>query len=201
MAGETDGPVSRWLNRRLSRPLATALARTPVSPDAVTWLSLALAAGAGTFVAAGWNVVGGVGVQLASVVDGVDGDLARRTGRTSRRGALLDAVLDRYADAAVIAGLGYFAAHHQGYAAPYVAAAAALAGSLAVSYTRARAEASAGVVPGPAFLGLASRDVRLLALAVGAVSGQVYWTLWGVAAVALVTVGWRLWRLWRWGRT
>jgi CDP-diacylglycerol--glycerol-3-phosphate 3-phosphatidyltransferase len=78
------------------------------------------------------------------VLDGVDGQLARLTGRSSRTGAFLDSVLDRYADLAVVAGsLFYLLNVPLPYpltpAAMFVVGFFALVGSAAVSYTTARA--------------------------------------------------------------
>lgn len=194
-----DGIVSRYVNRRLSRPVAAGLARTPVTPNGATWFTLAFSLGVGAVVALGWQVAGGIGIQLASIVDGVDGDLARLTGRTSRFGAALDAIADRYADAAILGGMTVYAARFEGEEYAAVVGALALAGALTVSYSRARAEAEGlwGVVGGRwpvvGWLGmLATRDVRLLAAAAGTVAGECFWTLVGLAAVSGVTVGMRL---------
>lgn len=194
----TDGIVSRYVNRRLSRPLAVGLARTPVTPNGATWLTLALSLGVGALVGLGWHVAGGIGIQLASIVDGVDGDLARLTGRASRFGAALDAIADRYADAAILGGMTVYAARFEGEEYAAVAGALALAGALTVSYSRARAEAEGVNLVGSESwivnsLGmLATRDVRLLAAAGGTVAGECFWTLVGLAAVSGVTVGVRL---------
>nr|HMO96211.1 CDP-alcohol phosphatidyltransferase family protein [Tepidiformaceae bacterium] len=72
-----DGIVSRYLNRPLSRPTARAVARLPVTPNQVTAFTLLLAIATGGMVAAGWHVAGGIFIQVGSVVDGVDGELAR----------------------------------------------------------------------------------------------------------------------------
>ena len=87
-----DGVVSRYLNRPLSRPAARALAHTPVTPNAVTGFTLLLACVAGAALALGWNVAGGVGIQLVSVIDGVDGELARLKNMATRFGEVFDAV-------------------------------------------------------------------------------------------------------------
>ena len=44
-------------------------------------------------------------MQAGSIIDGVDGDLARLTGKGSPFGAFLDAVIDRYADGSAMMGL------------------------------------------------------------------------------------------------
>jgi phosphatidylserine synthase len=76
------------------------------SPNLVTWSVCGLGLLAAGLLAAGQSIAGGFLAQATSVVDGVDGELARLQLRASRRGALLDGVLDRLADAAILAGLG-----------------------------------------------------------------------------------------------
>lgn len=172
--------------------MARALARTPVTPNQVSVAAALLAAGAVALLGAGRHVEAGVLIQASSVVDGADGDLARLKGMTSRFGAVFDAVLDRYADAAVIGGLAWWAAAREDWPAPLLLGLITLVGALAVSYSRARIEHEGGRDIAGAVMGLASRDVRMLALAIGALVGQAYWTLAAVAALSWTTVGWRL---------
>lgn len=104
-----DGPVSRYLNRPISTRVSMALSNMPISADAVSFAAFAVAIGAALALANGAAVLGAVLVQLASIVDGIDGEIARLRFRSSRRGALLDGVLDRLADAAIIGGLAVWA--------------------------------------------------------------------------------------------
>lgn len=187
-----DGLVSRHLNRRLSRPMARALVRTPATPNGMTLFTLALAVVAGLTTALGANIAGGILIQAVSVIDGVDGDLARLKGLASRFGGVLDAVTDRYADALVLGGMTVFAIRFEEWPRPEVAGMLALAGALTVSYSRARIEASLPVSSSDGVFGLASRDVRLLLAAIGTVAGQCYWTLVVLAAASALTVAWRL---------
>ena len=191
-----DGLVSRYLNRPLSRPAARTLARTPATPNALTATTLLLAVIAAGALAAGWNIAGGIGIQLVSVVDGVDGELARLKNMATRFGAVFDAVTDRYADALLLGGMTVYAVRFEDLPRAEVVGALALAGALIVSYSRARIEADLpeALVGGrlDAIFGLASRDVRSLIAAVGAVAGQCYWTLVILAVACALTVAWRL---------
>jgi CDP-diacylglycerol--glycerol-3-phosphate 3-phosphatidyltransferase len=72
-------------------------------------------------------------------LDAIDGGVARRLGRQSAFGAFFDSTLDRFAEGALLAGLGYYFAV-RGDALSVVVAFIALIGSFMVSYTRARAE-------------------------------------------------------------
>ncbi len=175
----TDGPVSRLINRPIAVAMARAVIRLglPLTPNAVSFIAF-LTALAAALAAAAWQnwVLAGVLVQLSSIIDGVDGALARLTGRASRAGGFLDTMLDRYADIAVYGGVAYSAL--AAGAAPPEAVLAALAlglsGDLMVSYLHTRGERDAGVHP--ALVGpldsLASRDVRLLLMAVLLVLGH-----------------------------
>ena len=191
-----DGLVSRYLNRPLSRPMARALSSTPLTPNALTGATLVLALIAAGMLATGWNIAGAIGIQMVSVVDGVDGELARLKSMATRFGAVFDAVTDRYADALMLAGMTVYAVRFEDLPRAEVVGALALAGALIVSYSRARIEADLpeALAGGrlDAIFGLASRDVRSLIAAVGAVAGQCYWTLVILAVVCALTVTWRL---------
>ncbi|TCJ16907.1 di-myo-inositol-1,3'-phosphate-1'-phosphate synthase [Rubrobacter taiwanensis] len=175
--GSRDGFISRHLNRRLGRGITRRLLDTSVTPDQVSLMSFALAAASAGLLARGSLAAGGVLVQLSSVLDGCDGELARARLESSAEGQVLDAVLDRGADALIIAGMALGSRSRWGVQAGFLA----LAGALMVPYTRARWEAAFGEVP-EEFTGFAAtRDVRLGVLALGALTG--------VPASALLAVG------------
>jgi phosphatidylglycerophosphate synthase len=144
-------------------------------------------------IVAGQAIGGGVLVQVSSIIDGVDGDLARAKDMRSRFGGVFDSVLDRYADAAIAAGMAWYAYRFESWPQPLLVGVAAAVGFLLVSYSRARLEREAGASAVAGLLGIASRDVRLLALAIGAAAGEAYWTLVVVGAASYLTVVWRLW--------
>lgn len=172
----SDGLVCRYLNRPLSRPVTLLLARTGVWPDVLSGLSFAVAVAGAAVIGFGghwWTMLlGGVLVQAGSALDGVDGEVARIGLRTSRRGALLDTILDRYADLAIIAGLVLAAGARP---VDWAFGFAAGAGSLLVSYINVLA-------PG-APQRLLRRDVRLLLCAVAA---AVSAPLAGLAVLAVL---------------
>ena len=183
-----DGLVSRHLNRRISRPIAGLLAHTPVTPNQVTVFSLAIAVASLVAFAMGNPIAGGLLAQAGSIVDGVDGDLARRVGRGTRFGSFFDAVVDRYSDSLVLLGLTTWAASNSETMLPWVAGFAALAGSFAVTYTRARVDESRRTMFDNGITSLASRDVRLLLIMVGAVAGYGVETLVALAALTNAVV-------------
>ena len=171
------------------------LARTPVTPNQVSLASLAIALASLVLFLGGYNLWAGLAAQASSIVDGADGDLARLKGMATRFGGFFDAILDRYADVAILAGLTYWAfAFENKVSSGFVGIVGLLAivGALMVSYTRARAEASLGVTFHGLAGSLASRDARLLLVMIGAVLGQALATL---ALLALLTNGVVLWRV------
>ncbi len=182
-----DGPVSRLVNRRLSGPISLVLLRAGVSPGAATVAAFLFALAAAAVLALGvvWPaalVLGGILVQLASILDGVDGEIARASLRSSPFGGFLDSVLDRAADAAVLAALAIAAGLD---ATTWALLAAALFGSLMTPYVKAAYEAAyRRPLPRPISPINAGRDVRLLVASLSAIALQ---PLWGLVALAVLT--------------
>lgn len=147
---------------------ATLAARTGVTPNTLTLLGFVGMAVAGALCAAGSFFFAGVVVAASCIFDALDGALARASGTASVFGAFLDSFLDRYAEAAVYAGL---LVRYAGSGSPSGAVAAFLAaiGSLMVSYARARAE-GLGI---ECRAGLFARPERLAVLIAGLVTGLV----------------------------
>jgi len=115
--------------------------------------------------------------QITSIMDGVDGDLARFKGMESPFGAFFDAVLDRYADAAIIMGMTWFVSKNTEPPGAWLVGLMALIGSFMVSYSWAKAEASLRPKDDLPFLRLASRDLRLFLIMIGSILNLGFWTL------------------------
>jgi phosphatidylglycerophosphate synthase len=192
-----DGFISRGLNRRFSRPLARLLSYTPATPNQVSVASLGVAVAAFVLYLYGYHIAAGLSVQASSIVDGVDGDLARIKGMASSFGGFLDSVLDRYSDALVILGLTVWAAGDENSVYVWTAGFAALAGTFAVTYTRARIEHAPGDVFDRGITSIASRDIRLFIVMIGSLVDQGVATLIVVAAITHLVVPLRLFRAWR----
>lgn len=106
----SDGPVSRYLNRPLSIRLTRLLLNTKIAPNHISIFAFILGIlGAGFFFLGGYLnlIIGGILAQIASVVDGCDGEIARLKFKASEFGGWFDAVLDRYGDAFLLFGLTY----------------------------------------------------------------------------------------------
>ncbi len=171
-------PVTRYLYRPASTPMARLLSHTPVTPVQVTWASAALLTAGAVLFGLGMYVAGALLTLAGAVTDCADGDLARLTGRVSRTGALLDSVLDRWTDSAAILAIGLSDADRLGGVAGF-----ALVASLLTSYTRARAQSLGVDAPD----GIGGRDTRLLMIVVAALVGEMFWGLVAVAAVGALT--------------
>jgi choline kinase/phosphatidylglycerophosphate synthase len=193
---EADGPVSRYLNRPVSTRMSMAFAHLPIHPDVVSLAAFFLGVVAAWLLAAGRGIAGAILVQLASILDGVDGEIARLQVRATPGGALLDGVLDRLADAAIVGGLALWALDAE--SDPGVVAAlavAATAGAMLSMATKDRI-AALGVPPVPerwiGFL-LGGRDARLLIVAIGALLGQPAAALVVLITTSALSLAVRLW--------
>lgn len=174
--------------REFLSPVARLVADFGISPTAVTFAGLVLSLAAGWSVATGHFMRAGVLLILAGLCDMIDGASARAGNRATVAGAFLDSTVDRYSEIAVLLGalFHYMARTH---AAPEVGTAlavfAALAGSLMVSYTRARAEA----VGQDCQVGLTERPERMVILILGALFGPAVFriAIWVLAVLANLT--------------
>jgi CDP-diacylglycerol--glycerol-3-phosphate 3-phosphatidyltransferase len=180
---------------RVVDPVAAALLRAGVSPDAITVLgTVGVVSGALALFPRGELFVGTLVVTAFVLTDMLDGAMARRLERRSVFGAWLDSTCDRLADAAVFSGLVlWFMDGGDDRLLAGVALFCLVAGSL-VSYAKARAEGLGLTCD----VGFAERAERLIIVLVGAgLSGLgVSWALpvglWALAAASLVTVVQRL---------
>src|SRR5439155_15377309 len=126
-----------------------------LGPDVFNLLGLGLGALSGGLIAAGRFEPGGVAIVLGGACDVLDGRVARAREGDFRYGMFIDSTLDRFVEVFVLLG---FVFALRGFAYGPAIAAAALAGSLLVSYARARGEA----VGAPGKEGLMQRAERLV---------------------------------------
>jgi CDP-diacylglycerol--glycerol-3-phosphate 3-phosphatidyltransferase len=144
--------VLGWLDR-----VAAGLVALRVSANAITIVSVVLAAGAGVLLSLGCFAAAAVAMVVASLGDALDGLVARRTGTASVGGALLDASVDRYEEFFFLGGM---AVYFRATPAMLVLTLLSLAGSFMVSYGSAKAEAMGVPVP-PSSMRRAERAVCL----------------------------------------
>jgi choline kinase/phosphatidylglycerophosphate synthase len=193
-----DGPVSRYLNRPVSTRISMALSPLRISPDLISLVSAGLALVAAWLLSGGRGIPGAVLLLAASVLDGVDGETARLLMRAGPWGAMLDGVLDRIGDAALMGGLGVWALHGGSGVSPGLVVwltVAATAGSLLSMASKDRATAL-GLLPAPerrlGYL-LAGRDGRLALVALFAIFGRPTLALSAVVLTSAISLTLRLW--------
>jgi CDP-L-myo-inositol myo-inositolphosphotransferase len=176
----TDGPVARHLNRPLSKRISRHLVRSSITPNQISLLCFGISAlAAGLFAMGGYLLLalGAVLAQLASVVDGCDGEVARLKFCETSFGGWFDAVLDRYADAMLLFGLTWHAFMVRDASIALIVGFLAIIGSFMNSYTadkydglmEARFKRGKGVRIG--------RDVRVFMIFAGALLNQPFLTL------------------------
>ena len=180
---------------RLLKPIGTALARTPITPNALTITgTIGMSAGALVLFPTGHLFAGTMVCTGFVLTDMLDGTLARIKGTAGAFGAFLDSTMDRIADAAVFAGLAaWFVLGGHSKLLAAVALYCLVAGML-VSYAKARAE-GLGL---RCDVGIAERTERLLIglVAAGLAGLGVPYVLpaglWLLAAASTVTFGQRV---------
>jgi phosphatidylinositol phosphate synthase len=178
--------------RRMAARWIAGLARTRVSPNALTAAGVSLCALAAVVVyfeyrnelLAFW--LGAVLFVIGSVLDILDGALARQSGKGTPFGAFLDSTTDRISEGFMLGAIA-LVFMRDGNEVALAFTIAAIAGSFLVSYTRARAEALG--LKGD--VGLGSRAERVVVIVSGLVLapwGALPWAIYLLTATAWITV-------------
>jgi CDP-diacylglycerol---glycerol-3-phosphate 3-phosphatidyltransferase len=178
--------------RRLASRSVGGLARTRITPDALTALGLSLCAAGAVAVyfeyrnELVWFWTGAALFWAGSLLDILDGALARQSGKGTAFGAFLDSTTDRLGEAVMLGAIG-LVFMRDGDDIALGATFAALTGSFLVSYTRARAEALS--LKGD--VGIGSRAERVVVIVTGlflAPWGLLPWAVYLLNVTAWVTV-------------
>ena len=209
---ETDGFMARHFDRKISLEISRRLARTSITPNAMTLVSVGIGlAGAPFFLSSrpALQTIGGLLFVLHSIVDGCDGELARLKFQESRWGGILDFWGDNVVHVAIFSAAAVGWSLSTGSAWPLLLGALAVAGTLASAgfayfqtmrtptegplFTQVTAASGPGARLANA---LARRDFIYLVLALS-LFGKANWFLVLAAVgapaffVALVLLGWR----------
>jgi len=155
----------------LMEPIVAALVRWSIPASALTSLSLLLSCMAALQVATGHFGIGGWLYLLGGACDFLDGRVARGSGSSSKAGAALDSIVDRYVESILLLGLMW----HYRHGWVLIAASLALVGSLLVPYVRARGEGLGVSFPN---VGLMQRPERVAILGVSLVASPLIEQLW-----------------------
>jgi CDP-diacylglycerol--glycerol-3-phosphate 3-phosphatidyltransferase len=195
--------------KQLLEPVIRFLIRYELNPNFLTTFSLIISLFSAYQFAKGSLRLGAILLLLSGIFDMVDGAVARATNRVTRFGALYDSTLDRYAEIIVFFGIGFHLVHKYPAGSKIslfisMAVFIAIAGSIMVSYVRARAE-------GLGFqckVGLMQRPERLVLLSLGALISTTLLVVMivAIALLANFTAFERVYHVWavendkKWGK-
>ena len=171
-------------------PLGRFFLRLGLTPNMVTALGLIGNTAGAYYLARGELLIGGILVAVMTPVDALDGTMARLRGEASDWGAYVDSVSDRYSELIIYGGL-LFHFLSGGDVLGGMLTFGAAAGSVLVSYVRARAEG----LGYEAKVGLLTRAERYLVLAPALIFNQLYWGLGILTLFANFTALQRVWHV------
>ena len=178
--------------RTLASRSIVGLARTRITPNALTTAGVSLCLAGAVVVYFEYHNkllfywLGAFVFVVGSILDILDGALARAGGKTTPFGSFLDSTTDRVGEGAMLGAIALIFARH-GHEVALGATIAAIAGSFLVSYTRAKAEALG--LQGD--VGLGSRAERVVVITAGLVLapwGVLQWAIYLLTATAWLTV-------------
>lgn len=162
--------------------IGRAFASTGLSPNFWTLVGLVFAIASALVYGLGVEfglIIGGILLLVSGFFDMVDGQVARVTGKTSRKGSYLDSMFDKIAEVAIFLGLMI-----GGYAEPYLVM-LAITLSLLVSYARAKSDALNINLQG---IGIGERAERLLVIAIIGIIGYMEPAVMIVVVIAGITL-------------
>jgi len=170
-------------SNKIIRLIVRGLALSRIHPNVLTFLGLVINMVAAYMLAIGQFRWAAAVIIGAGLFDMVDGRVARETNRVTRFGGFFDSVLDRYSDCALLVGLlvWYGSINRPFYV---VLTAVAMAASVMISYTRARAENSIPMCK----VGFMERPERVVLVIIGALFDHMAPVLWVIAVLGNLTV-------------
>ena len=157
-------------------------AATGLSPNFWTVVGLVIALSSAVVYGMGVEfglIIGGVLLLISGFFDMVDGQVARVTGKTSKKGEYLDSMFDKISEVAIFLGILV-----GGYAEPYVVL-LAITLSLLVSYARAKSDLINIKLQG---IGIGERAERLLVIAIIGIIGFMDYAVIIVIIIAGITL-------------
>jgi CDP-diacylglycerol--glycerol-3-phosphate 3-phosphatidyltransferase len=186
--------------RAVLAPVVRLAIALHLTPNTITVIGLLITIVAAVMIANGLLLPGAAVLTAGSLLDAVDGALARAQGGGTAFGSFLDSTLDRAGEATLFIGIGgWMLTSLEAPTWPMLALMLALAGSFLVSYSHARAE-GIGLA---ANVGLAPRTERLVLVIAGVAlaglgfSAGLIGSVIVIAALTVATVIQRIWHVWR----
>jgi CDP-diacylglycerol--glycerol-3-phosphate 3-phosphatidyltransferase len=171
-------------------PLGAFFNRIGITPNMMTMLGLLGNIVGAWFLAQGNMLLGGMFVLICTPFDALDGTMARLRGEANEFGAFVDSVTDRYSELFILGGLLYYFTTHNDHVST-IAVYMAAAGSVLVSYVKARADS----LKFDANVGILTRMERYLVIAPLLLFNLPAVAVWIVAVLANITALQRIWRV------
>ena len=171
-----DGYVSKKFNRKVSAFITSFLIKTPITPNMISFLIPVLAIFAFFILSRGTQmsfILGGILIQFLSIIDGCDGEISRLKFQKSVFGTWLDPILDRYVDMFLIAGMAYGYWNAIGNNLVLFMAVMVIFVDVLQDYMSAKFFIITGKKLRASLDFPFKRDLRMLVLAIGAITGQV----------------------------
>ena len=146
MPAKGDGLVSKYINRHFSRPLTKLILHfwSNCNPNIISIISALTGIISSILFSMNFPLLGGILVQIASIIDGSDGEVARANGRTSFFGGFFDSVMDRYVDAFIFIGLTIYSLNVLLITHAFLLGIITIIGAYLISYTAAKVELKKG---------------------------------------------------------
>ena len=158
-------PLTHYVLRKLSIPIAKHLIPSTISPTSITIAGFILGIISAFFIAINQFIIALILLLFSLVIDVVDGEVARLRKQSTKRGAFLDSLLDRVVDSSLIFGL--VISNPEYLTIPGIIVAS---GSIIISYIRKQAD-EIGI---DCRVGIATRDIRILVLIIGISASLFY---------------------------
>jgi phosphatidylglycerophosphate synthase len=175
----------------LDKPLGPIAKRIPVDPNVLTIVGFLVTVIAALVIPVNLRL-GGILILFGGVFDMLDGIVARTSGKTSKFGAFLDSVLDRYSDAFLFLAVTWHFAEKSNITGALISL-GTLVGAFLISYVRARAEG----LGEECHTGIMERPERIILLALAAITGWLIPVLWIMLVLTHITVFQRVYHVWK----
>lgn len=174
----------------LDTPLGPIAKRIPINPNILTVVGFLITLIAALVIPKNLRL-GGILILIGGVFDILDGVVARAGGKTTKFGAFLDSVLDRYSDAFLFLSLSWFFIE-RGNSTGVFLSLGTLVGAFLISYTKARAEG----LGKSCNTGIMERPERLILLIFATITGWLMPVLWIMIILTHFTVIQRVYHVW-----
>lgn len=182
--------LSAKLGHFLDEPLGPVVKRIPLSPNTLTLIGFLVTVIAALIIPHNLKM-GGIFILIGGTFDMLDGISARINGRTTKFGAFLDSVLDRYSDAFIFLSLAYYLGSKGSHAGAFLSL-GTLVGAFLISYARARAEG----IGESCHTGIMERPERIILLIFATLTGWLVPILWTMLILTHFTAIQRILHVW-----